>query len=146
MLIGICRFFFKKKQKPPLAPGEIFFSSLSSSCNGQSFTIGLRNTLLPTWTSTTQTLLSLPGNTFTIRPSGHLPLRVSVAITITMSPTFKSAQSLCHFFLPLRLGIHSRNHLCQKWRTSSCTRRHLFLGLKATSLTVSGPNFPPNWP
>ena len=114
--------------------------------NGQSFTIGLRSTVFPTWTSTTRTLLSFPGNTLTILPKGHFPLGVSGDMTMTTSPTFRSTCSLRHFFRTLRLGIHSCNHLCQKWRTSSWTRRHLFLGLNTSVSTLSGANLPPNWP
>ena len=88
-------------------------------------------------------LLSFPGKTLTTRPRGHLPPGVSVDIMITTSPTFRLAWSLRHFFPALRLGTHSRNHLCQKWRPSSCTRRHLLLGLNATQ---SGAKRPPIWP
>ena len=113
---------------------------------GQSFTIGLRSRVFPTWTSTTRTLLSFLGNTFTILPRGHFPLGVSGDMTMTTSPTFRSTWSPHHFLLALRLGIHSCNHLCQKWRTSSLAWCHLFLRLNASLSTLSGENLPPNWP
>ena len=79
-------------------------------------------------------------------PERPIPLVVSGDITSTTSSTLRSRPGWNHFLLALSSCNHSLSHLCQKLRTSSWIRRHLFLGLKSVPSTDVRANWPPICP